>query len=86
MAPYTWSFTRPAGLSFNELPFERRVALLAHLDQLAAHPFRDGHIRYTDADGRDVRVWVSEELMIHYWLDHSVREVRINRIEPSETF
>jgi hypothetical protein len=84
MAPYSWSLTRPAGLSFNELTRERRIALLADLDQLATHPFRDGHFRYADSDNREIRVWVRDDLVIHYWLDHAVREVRVNRIESAE--
>jgi len=84
MAPYSWSFTRPAGLSFNNLTRERRIALLADLDQLATHPFRDGHFRYDDSDHREIRVWVRDDLMIHYWLDHAMREVRVNCIESVE--
>jgi hypothetical protein len=84
MAPYSWSFTRPAGLSFNELTRERRIALLADLDQLATHPFRDGHFRYADSDHREIRVWVRDDIMIHYWLDHAMREVRVNCIESVE--
>jgi hypothetical protein len=63
---------------------QTRIALLADLDQLATHPFRDGHFRYADSDNREIRVWVRDDLMIHYWLDHAVREVRVNRIESAE--
>jgi len=85
MAPYTWTFARAAGVSFQGLSTARRISLLGDLDRLASHPFRDGHLRYTDTDTREIRVWVVEDLMIHYWLDHAVREVRITQIEPAES-
>jgi hypothetical protein len=86
MAPYAWTLNRPTGSILNYLPVERRVALFRELDDLGAHPFRDGHLRYLDSDGREIRVWVVGDLTIHYWLDHAVREVRVTQIDPTDSF
>ena len=86
MAPYSWTLNRPVGSILNDLPVERRVALFRELDALGAHPFREGHLRYLDSDAREIRIWVVDDLAVHYWLDHAVREVRITQIEPTASF
>ena len=84
MEPYSWSLARAAGRSFQNLSAAQRTMLLADLERLASHPFRASHLRYTDSDTREIRVWVIEDIVIHYWLDHAIRDVRITLIELAD--
>ncbi|MBI5771741.1 MAG: hypothetical protein HZA93_28480 [Verrucomicrobia bacterium] len=81
MAPYTWRLDRSALVTFEGLPLNERRQIREFLDSLGRHPFHDGHLRYRDADGFEIRVCVAVDLNVHYHLDHAERVIRITGLE-----
>lgn len=58
---------------------QRKLATL--LDGLKAAPFRRGDLEERDSQGRVNEVLVEGEWIVTYWPDHSVRELRVIRLE-----
>lgn len=55
----------------------RQRKLIALLYQLAANPSQVGDYSEPDACGRDVQFILARDLLIAFWADHPVRELRI---------
>jgi hypothetical protein len=60
---------------------QRRIAFL--LRQLAAHPHVRSDYSVADESGREIEHLLIEDFVFAYWLDHSVREIRIVDIEDA---
>ena len=59
----------------------RQRKLIDLLYQLAANPFQPGDFSHADDTGRDVQFIFIRDLLIAYWADHPVKELRIVDIE-----
>jgi hypothetical protein len=55
----------------------RQKKLIALLYQLADNPSQVGDYSEPDASGREVQFILVRDLLIAYWADHPVREMRI---------
>jgi hypothetical protein len=58
-----------------------RERLRSFFRTLAADPYREGDFHELDDEGRRTEVVLLGTLLITYWTDHAVKEVRITRIE-----
>ena len=81
MQPYTWALDRAGAREFETLEPHERRQICEFLDALARHPFHEGHMRYRDHAGFELRVCFLGDLDLHYRLDHAVREIRVAVIE-----
>jgi len=59
----------------------RQRKLIALLYQLAANPSQVGDYSEPDSCGRDVQFILVRDLLIAFWADHPVRELRIVEIQ-----
>lgn len=59
---------------------DRRQAL-ALITRLCRFPNRSGDAPLPQGDGRDLRILTEDNLVVSYWVDDAVREVRIVTIE-----
>ena len=82
MTPYRWVFEQAALDALLALRSCRAFAIVERVNELAAHPFRPGHIVYRDDRQREIHVWLVESFELHYSLDHAAREVRIVELRP----
>lgn len=82
--PYRWVFEEQALASLLALRQRQRRSVLSAVEHLAVHPFHSGHLHYRDLREREVRVWLVEDVEIHYTLDHAVREVRVVDVQREE--
>ncbi|MBL9200038.1 MAG: hypothetical protein JNL39_05995 [Opitutaceae bacterium] len=48
---------------------------------MARHPFAPGDYREPGLTGREYEVRLQDELIVTWWVDHAVKEVRIVRLE-----
>jgi hypothetical protein len=55
--------------------------LIGLLDQLADNPSQIGDYFEPDESGREVQFILVRDLLIAFWADHAVRELRIVDIE-----
>ncbi|MDO8544684.1 MAG: hypothetical protein Q7S40_29940 [Opitutaceae bacterium] len=62
-------------------PKKLRQAILAELDSLAREPFAEPDLVKTGASGRKYAIRVRERIVLTYWVDHAVKEVRVIRVE-----
>ncbi|MEO7415351.1 MAG: hypothetical protein ABIZ81_18555 [Opitutaceae bacterium] len=60
---------------------EHKVLLLAR--EFAAHPFVRSDYSLPDENGRTIEYLLIEGFVFGYWLDHSVRELRIVEIHSA---
>ena len=81
MASYTWVLDQSAVREVESLQPSERRRVFEFLDTLARHPFQEGHLRYRDNAGFEIRVYFLGEFDIHYRLDHAVLEVRVAVVE-----
>jgi hypothetical protein len=58
----------------------RRRAEVA-FEFLAKHPFSSGDFTETTPDGRVLQVKLFDNMIVTFWVDHGVREVRVIRCE-----
>jgi hypothetical protein len=58
-----------------------RQEILAELDCLAREPFAEPDLVETGASGRRYSIRVREQIVLTYWVDHAVKEVRVIRVE-----
>jgi hypothetical protein len=61
---------------------ERRRRLLGALDALAADPFQQGDFQVQDTSLRQQQVKLVHGMLITYYADHAVKELRVTEIEP----
>ncbi len=59
----------------------RQRKLIGLLYQLAANPFQIRDYSEPDQTGREVQFILIQDLLIAFWADHAVRELRIVDIE-----
>jgi len=59
----------------------RRIEILAELERLAREPFAEPDLEETGPSGRKFAIRVCERIILTYWVDHAVKEVRVIRIE-----
>ena len=67
--------------AFTALPAKRREKLLRICDHLARYPKQEGDFHESGTSGRIYEVTLHDDLLVTWWVDHAVREVRIVRIE-----
>lgn len=58
-----------------------RQQILAELELLAREPFAPPDLEETGASGRKYAIRVRERIILTYWVDHAVKEVRVLRVE-----
>ena len=59
----------------------RQRKLIGLLFQLADNPFQIGDYSELDQSGREVQFILVRDLLIAFWADHAVRELRIVNLE-----
>ena len=84
MTGYTYALGEQAVQAFTTLSPRLRNKLLRSFDSLALHPNQLGDFHESGSAGRQYEVLLVEEIIITWWVDHAVQEVRIIRIEPVE--
>ncbi|MEO7298283.1 MAG: hypothetical protein ABI042_06865 [Verrucomicrobiota bacterium] len=62
----------------------QRQKILAFLEGLAHDPNRKGDYEERDEVGRPVQIKNCRGFCAHFWPDHAVKEVKINRIEKAD--
>lgn len=58
-----------------------RHEILAELERLAREPFSEPDLEEIGPSGRKFAVRVRERIILTYWVDHAVKEVRVIRVE-----
>lgn len=58
-----------------------RQGILAELERLSREPFNEPDLEETGPSGRKFAIRVSERIILTYWVDHAVKEVRVIRVE-----
>jgi plasmid stabilization system protein ParE len=58
-----------------------RREILTELEHLAREPFSQPDLEETGPSGRKYAIRVRERIILTYWVDHAVKEVRIIRVE-----
>ncbi len=58
-----------------------RQEILADLERLAREPFSEPELEETGPSGRKYAIRVRERIILTYWVDHAVKEVRVTRVE-----
>ena len=61
---------------------QRRILDRAH--ELAADPFLVPDLRSTDATGREIFQFMSDDFIFDYWVDHAVKQVIVTDIDFAE--
>jgi len=77
---YESQLSRPAAQFVITLPRRQQRLVLDLADQIARQPFGVGDYQTKDAAGRIVENLLLDAYVFTYWVDHSVREVRITEI------
>jgi hypothetical protein len=81
MPNYRFSLTQEAAEWFAGAPAKMRRRALDLFRRLAAFPERQEDARIADDEGQPVLLVHESGLLITYWVDHAVCEVRIVEIE-----
>lgn len=58
-----------------------RLILLKTLDSLRVDPYQSGDFEVTDRTGRTLLVRRARPFLVTYWLDASVKEIRVINVE-----
>lgn len=58
-----------------------RREILTELERLAREPFSEPDLEETGPSGRKFAIRVRERIILTYWVDHAVKEVRVIRVE-----
>lgn len=61
-------------------PRQRRQLRLT-LDRMTAYPPLDAPVAFVDTTGREQRTWCDGEFEILFWVDSSIRELRITEVD-----
>ncbi|MEJ1971575.1 MAG: hypothetical protein WDM96_03425 [Lacunisphaera sp.] len=67
--------------AFAHLRVKQRGKLLRFFDLLTRQPFQAGDYCETGALGRSYELKLIDDVLVTWWVDHAVREIRIVRIE-----
>ncbi|MBM3834298.1 MAG: hypothetical protein FJ403_13725 [Verrucomicrobia bacterium] len=70
-----------AAALYRSLRWPERDQLERFLDALQSYPFIEGETTERDAAGRTVAVKFLGKFKIVYWADHSVKEIKVLRLE-----
>jgi plasmid stabilization system protein ParE len=62
-------------------PKRLRKEILTELERLAREPFSVPDLEETGPSGRKYAIRVRERIVLTYWVDHAVKEVRVLRVE-----
>ena len=81
MPAYGYALGDEAVYTFTALPIRQREKLLRTLDSLARFPNQTGDYQEAGTSGRLYEVKLFADLLLTWWVDHAVREIRIVRIE-----
>lgn len=81
MLSYGYALGDEAVHAFTSLPVRRRENLLRIFEHLARYPKQEGDFQESGASGRVYEVKLHDNLLLTWWVDHAVREVRIVRME-----
>ncbi len=84
MEPYALARHDSAFLAYWAAPVRAQRQILSELELLKADPFRLGDCEEPDTTGRLNQVLLIDEILLTFWSDHAVREVRVVRIERVE--
>jgi hypothetical protein len=83
MARYRTVFTRQALDFICRASDEEIHELDAWLDRIEAQPGLTGDYAETGDVGRELQVICLHQVVVTYWTDHAIREVRVMKIEPN---
>lgn len=81
MSGYDYVLTAAATHVVLGSPKRLRQEILTELDRLARDPFGASDLEETGPSGRKYAVRVRESIVLTYWVDHAVKEVRVVRVE-----
>ena len=81
MSGYDYVLTAAAAHVVLGSPRKLRQEILAELDRLAREPFAEPDLLETGVSGRKYAIRVRERIVLTYWVDHAVKEVRVIRVE-----
>lgn len=81
MEPYDYALGAEAVHAFTARGVRERERLLQIFDGLAQRPFEPDDFREPGLSGREYEVKLFDNLLVTWWVDHAVREVRIVRLE-----
>ncbi len=81
---YELVLRRAVALKANSLNRPQRRRFEAFLDSLATSPSQQGDFQDADETGRTNEVKVVYDLLVTYWVDHAVREIRVLDLELLE--
>lgn len=80
MSGYSYCLGQQAHETFARCDADQQVDLLLVFRGLAQRPFTTGLLEMRDETGRSHFVIAEAGLLIYYWPDHAVREVRISAL------
>jgi len=63
------------------LPAKRRESILRTFDSLSQNPFQEGDFSVKDDAQRSVQIKYADGILITYWADHAVQELRVVAVE-----
>jgi len=81
VADYDYAIAERALRTFVSLPSRQRRRLLRFFEELARHPFQSGTYQEHGSAHRVYELQLVDHLLVTWWCDHAVREVRVMRIE-----
>lgn len=81
MSAYDYVLTAAAAHVVLGSAKRRRQEILAELERLAREPFSEPDLEETGPSGRKYAIRVRERIILTYWVDHAVKEVRVIRVE-----
>lgn len=77
---YDAVFTSAAVEFFVSQTKRRRRKILDRVHELAADPFLMPDLHSTDAAGREVFQFMSDDFIFDYWVDHAVKQIVVTDI------
>lgn len=80
MTNYRYCLGQEAAEAFGNCDAEQQSDLLIAFRALAQQPFTEGLLQTTDADGRTHYMIAEAGMLIYFWSEHAVREVRISAL------
>ena len=81
MNVYDYVLTAAAAHVVLGSPKRVRQQIMAELEILAREPFAPADLEETGSSGRRFSVRIRERIVLTYWVDHAVKEVRVIRVE-----
>ena len=81
MSGYDYVLTAAAAHAMLGSARRVRQEILAELERLAREPFSEPDLEETGPSGRKYAIRVRERIILTYWVDHAVKEVRVIRVE-----